>query len=855
MTRPEPSLVPARLRDRSGVTLIELMIAAVILAVVSLGLLKVFGTAQRAIQLSKNKTLASNLAQEKMQVIKQKPYYEVIATRTPSYHTGFTPTLPYDTAVFPLESILQGGVRFERLTYVTQVKEDSGALVTLSPSLPDTGLKNISVTVIWREGSEYKKVTVTSVMANINTPMTNSLICGTITNCAGGALNGALAFIAENQGWRDTTSAAGQYCLEVLTGTYNLWASFQGFVSARVGVSVAPNATKTQDVCLTKIASGTVVGVPWMNPRPLISQVVVSTKMGYASNFDVEYVELFNPTDSEIQMDGGTLALAYGSMGGGYFCSEIALTYVSTSIPVDSYYLVANTSTFMIGGRIMVADAYYQDGASAGCSMAPPGWGPPASRTLMARGLDGNVTLLDDGATRDTVGWKNDAVSPAFCEGTCVPLPAGGLAEGQQLVRYASTAGVSMDYGSAYNSGSNAVDFLYPPAGSGIPYRPRTVDDAPYPVIAGVPAVGAVATCNDGLSESTQAYSQGSPPYAYFRLTSVALLSGDPWTLMISTDLYSLENGSVSIAGTGSVYRLPDPALLAPTTEMRGYISGSVTDCLGNAISAPTAIVVSPGAAGANVTANTANGRYLLSVTTGYVSVTANPDNENSYYLASTSNTIPVEIAQITPNIDFMLGQGARISGFVTRDGTNGLPGFAVAAIDSNDVAHDQPVTDINGRFTTAIITTGTYFVTPVCGSLETSAPSSAAVVLAAAGSTVFSATFTISGALGTITGRATAGGEPVSTGVLIVVTTMTLAGTPPEMPTLSSATLTSAPYYAVSTHEDGTYEIEVRQGSYNIYGYYTTVTPQGAVTINAVTKTGKVVTPGETLSGEDFAW
>ena len=65
---------------RSGVTLVELMVSVVILSIGILGLVATFGGIQRAVQNAKNKTLASTLAQEKMQILKQKNYYQVLVT-------------------------------------------------------------------------------------------------------------------------------------------------------------------------------------------------------------------------------------------------------------------------------------------------------------------------------------------------------------------------------------------------------------------------------------------------------------------------------------------------------------------------------------------------------------------------------------------------------------------------------------------------------------------------------------------------------------------------------------------------------------------------------------------------------
>jgi prepilin-type N-terminal cleavage/methylation domain-containing protein len=68
-----PSPGPARRhcapRSRGGVTLVELMVALTILTIGIVGLMSTFGLIQKGVQSAKNRTLASNLAQELMQVL------------------------------------------------------------------------------------------------------------------------------------------------------------------------------------------------------------------------------------------------------------------------------------------------------------------------------------------------------------------------------------------------------------------------------------------------------------------------------------------------------------------------------------------------------------------------------------------------------------------------------------------------------------------------------------------------------------------------------------------------------------------------------------------------------------------
>lgn len=845
--------------SRSGVSLVELMIAVAVMSIGILSLIASFGSIQRGLQLSKNKTLASGLAQEKMQILKQKSYYQVIATPAPSgENTEYTPSIPYDTVYFPSENILEGGVRYTRLTYVQVVRENSGTLEYLAPDIPDTGMRMITVTVLWTEGSTKKKIAVNSIMANPDTVMSSSFFQGYVRKTAG-VIPGALVNVAENMGWRDTANGSGFYSIGLSPGNYTLMATAPGYYSQFQAVSISAGATTNLDFTLQAIASGTVSGTAWVNPGLLVSQVVTSTvqENGYVA----QYIELFNPTTSAITIGGDPppIKVNFAAPPGctnADTCADatygIKLVYVNNTVASHGYYVVANTTTFMTNGVWVTADAYYADDANTFCGPVPIGWAAPAARPLLLKDHGGSVWLTDAaGTVIDDVCWSHNANIPVRCGTNAINLAAVGLPADTQVIRTSSPNFISNSFGRAYDSGVHPVDFTT----MTVQYNALSTADGVQTIVAGVPAVGAVISANDGLSDPATAYAAGSPPSAVFTLPNVAT---GTWTVLVSSGLFVLQNDTVTLADSGSTYVYPSSTTFIDQTALYGFISGTVTDIAGLPISAPTAIPVSPGSAGANQNANTTNGRYYLVVNPGSVDVTANVANGNANYITISSLTVPVTLGRITNGVNFVLSQGGRLTGFVTRDGTNALPGVAINAIDGNGLARDTQVSDVNGRFTTVNIATGAYEVTPSLDSLETSTPTYISKTVVG-GQTVFAGTFTVTGALGAITGSVSVGGVPIATGVLIVVTTATLSGTPPAPPALSTASLTGAPYYVASSLEDGTYRVDVRQSSapasYRIYGYYTTLNSTGAVTFNSQTLTGVDVLAGQTVPGKNLAW
>lgn len=858
------------LMSRRGATVTELMVATAILSIAAIGLMGAFVGIQKALQNSKSVTLAANLGQEQMQILKQKVYYQILITTNPAYDTNFTPNVEYDPGYFPPQTVLEGGVTYTRYTMVEVVREDSGVITVLPPGTPDTGMKLVTVTTVWRIASEWKKLALRTIVANPDTVTANAIFNGTITNSATSSpIPGAVANVAENLGWRDTANASGVYSINLSPGSFTLGVVVAGYFPMHRAVSIAANQTQTQNFALVPMSSGsaTTNAAVWMTPNPVISQVVVSTPQAGQNNFEAQFVEIYNPTSSTVTVGSGStpnqlkLNITSGCSGANYVTCNgstygIKLNYINTTIQPYGYYLVANTNTFTVNGVLKTADAVYADDANSNCSAPPLSsyWNlssSPPKKMLAPTAHGANFFLTNSsGTVIDALGWEHSGITSNYCETSCLALP--GASSGEQYVRIVSTYTnpAALDfYGRAYDSQANRVDVT---TSSTITAAVYSRSDSTRTIISGAVPLSAVVSATDGLSLSTRVYTVGSPPYAKFNLTQIAT---GTWTMLISSGSWMLQHDTVTIASSGSVFTLPSTWTYLSTANAYGFIEGTVTNVLGAAIS--PSIPVDPGGAGAIQYANTTNGRYLLRVTPGLVDVVANSGSGSlASYVSVSSLGVTATLGAVTGGVDFNLSQGGRTSGFVTRDGTNPLPGVAVSMIDVNGYARDTQVSGTDGRFTSLNITTGSYVVTPELDEIESVSPTTAPVTVTAGGN-VFAATFTVSGALGSITGNVSVGGLPLRTGALIVVTTATLAGSPPAPPALSSATLTGSPYYITSSLEDGTYSVDVRQSTsttYRVYAYY--ITYSGAnPTINSLNTTGVSVLAGQTVSGINFAW
>ena len=838
----------------SGMTLVELMIALAILIIGIVGLVNSLAYIQKAVQASKNKTLASHLAQEKMQILKNMPYYQVIATSSPVHNTtDFAPeSLDYDAGYFPPDEITEGGVSYTRYTYVQAVKEDSGVLTTLAPNIPDTGMKRITITMVWGRGSGGKrKLTVRGVMANPDTVLANVVFNGIVQTTSSVAIGGAMVQLVEGVGWGDTTNSSGQYNFNATPGSYTLMASATGYYSGRLPVVIPAGATRTNNLSLTKIATGSIKGYPWLTDHLVISQVVGSTtNASVTPHYDQEYVEVFNPTTYTWTMNGNIGLKFQGASDPSK--KTILIDYLRSAVLSGGYYLFANTGNIVAGGVSVTADAVWASGNFGFPYFAAQG-------NIIPVDGDGGIGTVEnsgaielykvsDGTTLDKVGWRKSGYFAPFYENT--PIQTAGLTPNELYARRTSTSdssGVNVSFGPAYDSNNNNIDFYDYSSAIGLP--PHNSLSGGKTVISGTPAAGALVTASDGLSSSTEAWLSGTPPYAYFSLVDVATGS---WTVLISSGAYSLEKATVTIPSAGSVYTFVNTTTFLTTASTDGLITGRITNALGVPL---PGIVVAPG----GVTTDS-DGRYRLRAASGMANVTANPTvGGTSLYVTLSSNTIPVETGKVHAGVDFVLYQGGRVSGFVTGDGTNGLSGIAVVILDANSIAQDQQVSDANGRFSSVVLSTGYYIVQPVIGAIAKSSPVSSTTTLLATAPNQFSSTFTISGALGYITGSVTYGGNPIKTGVLIVVTTATLSGTPPVPPDLSTASLAGTPYYVVSSVENGTYKVAVRNSvtpPYNVYAYYPlSVSAASDAVIYSAKTAGVSVTAGNTHSGVDFSW
>ncbi|TXH26975.1 MAG: prepilin-type N-terminal cleavage/methylation domain-containing protein, partial [Elusimicrobia bacterium] len=845
MKKTRISLFPNKARGVSrGLSLVEMLVALSLLSIGALSFFGVFGGIARGVQNAKARSLAANLCQEQVQILKQKNYYRVMVTTAPSFDLRFSTPIPYDTSYFPPETVLEGGITFTRLTNLDIAQEVSGNIATLAPTSSDTGIKLLTVTTIWTQGREARKVETRNVLSNPDAVMTTSILRGKVTNAStAAALPDASVVVTENTGFVDTTNATGDYVINLFAGNYNLFVTAPGFFPKAVPVAVPANSAVTQNITLSPMATRTLTGWAWVTDHLVISQIMGQVPTSLPSGIKGEYVEIFNPTTFTWTVSGN-IGLKFRPLSwiGPERDIDIDYTGSPATIAPGGYYLFANTGPIVVNGTNVIPDAVWNATVGGANDVNFPYFDTtPGSEdfniipinTDGAQEGAGHIRLMNTGtgATLDTLGWEGGGGGFAPANFESIPIDQfTGLQDNEQFTRLSSTAGASATLGRAYDMNYNVYDFWTTAHAGGTMYTPRTTASSTQTVLSGTPPIGGTVSCTDGLSAPDavewEFYTNGVTDAWAGRYYLLNVATGT-WSVYLGygTRFQQIDNVVVPV-GAGDI-PIPDASTVPPwqnagyshvfltTTTTDGWVLGRVLNVSGTGI-APGIQVTN------NLNTVTASSlspyRYFLRTIPGVYDMTANPNNANASYVSAVQPGVTVNAGQITSGVDFVLSQGGGLNGFVSRDGTNPLPGIAVTATNGLGLVEATAVSGADGRFRMSNMSTGTYLVEAQTASGESATPASVSTAVVV-GVTRFVSTFTVSGASGFITGGVTVGGNVLQTGVLVVASTATIV----NPPSLSTTTLLGAGYYVGSSLESGNYFLEVRGSTnprYNIYAF-----------------------------------
>ena len=842
---------------RAGVTLTELMIAVSILTIGVISSMGAFKYINRAMLQSRVKTIATNLAQEKMEVLRNKPYFQLLVTTATDVSTGYETNFTFDTENYPPQTITLWGLpaltRVVKVDYVSL----SGSVATVLPyNSNDTGMKRVTVIVMWTDSYGVpKKVRLDSYYENPTAAVLSAGFTGTVSNVSGGAAVGnALVQVQGSPKWRGYSDpATGEYRFQVAPGTYTLVCSTQGYfpeTSSTLYVEAGDYTTKNFQ--LNKIATGTISGMAYIRDHLVISQVVGSSinNQGYYQ----EWVEVYNPTTWT-----WTMATGLGTGGGTGSNSIFIFVYVesgesdtfphfdyrSVSLAPDSYFLFANTGTVTAAGVNKTADAVYNKGEDWNFDEMDDviKTGNPSSAGYVVMG---DITAMQE---YDIVGW--DATNHATkgqaqnFESNAIEQTI-GFQEGEEYTRKTNSGGVTAGQGRCYDSYNNENDFVDTNPIISQPHNSSETESCG----TGSPAAGAIVNVNDGLSASAVVSSTG-----YFLVTNVAtsavLNTSSSWEVMVTS--YTVFNSSAGLVITAGSNKDAGSILLSTAISggiASGYVYGSGVDQ-----NRPLASI-KVGSSGTTVLTNS-QGYYRLYLGTGTAVVTANYGLDNGSY-QSADEIVTLDEGVITGVPDFHLAQSGTIKGYVTA-GTGALPNIIVQATNGGAIYEDT--SDSTGNYYISAATSSVaYTVTPVLDALQsyTTLPTDPlTVTLATPGGTVFSGTITVVGALGTIAGTVVASTVSVTTGVLVVASTVAVTD---PLTTFTAADLLALPvYYSASSQADGSYSLDVRSSTsmpYYLRAFYPIVNANsGAVTYTSREFSSVWVSSAGTTTTRNFVW
>lgn len=793
-------------RDGAGFSLVELLVAVSVLSIFFLAAISAFLGIGRGILISKTRTIATTLAQEKIESLKSISYPRLLVT-TQNDLTNYG----YDYAYYPPETIVVSEISFTRRVVIHKVREKiDGKLGEVSPTSTDTGLKKIKVTVLWTERGEGKSLSLSNLRENPDRKATDSTFSGTVYKATGGTIDGARIYVEENPNWE--TYSDGTYTLWVSSGTWHLKASKPGYwEQTSAAITIGKGETKTQDFTLTEKTKGNAYGYVYLNNHLVISEVSADTGQGNG----LEYIELYNPTTWTWTLNSSTLKLKRIDLNNNVH--EILPSWIDNTLPPNRYFLFL--------------------GSINGSTVTPNGVLANATYYTTIATNDLGVAIQDGyGLSIDTGIWSSD------------------LGVGQCQERFSYPSGIEIGYGNAYDTDSNADFSLHSVLN---PENTSTYEEP----ISGKPAAGATITCNDGLSSLTIASTTG-----YWYLTNIATGS---WIITISsgsfyrgvtnvtirTDLStSVPNGSTQPSWILTNW----PGLILSSTTTDGFISGKVNT--GNGILGDT-LWVSAGISYCSVDGTTK--RYWLQLSSGSYLVIVNPTGEyyNSNYTSSTTATVEVIPGQISVIPEIFLSPAGVVWGKVTSNGLDPLPDIIIAAYDRNGYQVATKISDSLGEYSFSQLPTSrnTYKIKPELDAGESfstvSYSTNPVPVDVVQGSTVFVPTFTITSAYGKLTGTVKENNQLIKTGVLIMVTTTTISSEPPiiDHALRQSSLQGGLYYYATVSASDGSYELPVRGSavSYNVYAWYTKL--DGTVTTTRKSDTTNV-SAGQTVT-VNFIW
>lgn len=144
------------MRDEKGFTLIEVLLAVLILAVALTALAGLAGSTIKSTETGKSRTQAVNLAAEKIEALSSIPYYDIQSSGTDGgitrTCTALSGTPPVCTCTPSPNTVTLGNMQFTWSWQVTYIDlDDDGSYYSFAPVIQTTDMKRIDISVTWSD--------------------------------------------------------------------------------------------------------------------------------------------------------------------------------------------------------------------------------------------------------------------------------------------------------------------------------------------------------------------------------------------------------------------------------------------------------------------------------------------------------------------------------------------------------------------------------------------------------------------------------------------------------------------------------------------------------------------------------
>lgn len=255
----------------NGVTIIEFIIGLTFLSLVVAGAIAVFSLITKGLLKAKTTSLATSLAQEKIESLKNISYYRLLVTTSPVSDTRVTPAASFDPGYYPPETLVIGGVRFDREVEISRVEKGASDenLIELPAAYADTGLKLINVYVLWQEQDKWRIFGMQNLKENPSRASLGCALSGQVRRQDTLVLlDGVSVEVLENPSWFGQTDIDGNYSFSLGSGTYTLRIYKTGFAAKSETIVIPANSSVNRNFMVSPLATGKVIGTAWISTTP-----------------------------------------------------------------------------------------------------------------------------------------------------------------------------------------------------------------------------------------------------------------------------------------------------------------------------------------------------------------------------------------------------------------------------------------------------------------------------------------------------------------------------------------------------------------------------------------------------------